>query len=298
MTNTAQLCRLGLFQDTEFAGDLEDSKSTSGGILCIFGSRTFIPTSWMCKKQTSVSRSSTESEVISLDVGFRMDGLLALDLWDVVIEVLHSSQNIQQSPRNRGEEVNHQPPRHRVTVRREKPSHFEAQLYIFEDNEAVIKMTIEGRSPTVRHMSQTHRVALDWLFDRINLDPKIQIKHVDTKKKQLADMLTKGNFTRDEWNYLLRLFNVMSFSMFCCSHFSPSDNFEILSKRQMLERKPGEERMDGKIEASEFGIEKNERKSFSHAGFGHLIQPRSHKHRENGRDLNKNAASSSQVASK
>ena len=48
----------GLFQDSDFAGDLEDSKSTSGGTLCIFGSHTFVPTSWMCKKQTSVSHSS------------------------------------------------------------------------------------------------------------------------------------------------------------------------------------------------------------------------------------------------
>ena len=48
---------------------------------------------WMCKKQTSVSRSSSESDIISLDAGLRMDGILALDLWDVVIEVLHSSNN-------------------------------------------------------------------------------------------------------------------------------------------------------------------------------------------------------------
>ena len=51
-------------------------------------------------------------------------------------------------------------------------SHQEALLYVFEDNEAVIKMIIKGRSPTMRHVSRTHRVALDWLFDRINLDPK------------------------------------------------------------------------------------------------------------------------------
>ena len=57
------------------------------------GSRTFLLISWMCKKQTSVSHNSTESEIISLDAGLRMDGLLALDLWDVVIEVLHSSKN-------------------------------------------------------------------------------------------------------------------------------------------------------------------------------------------------------------
>ena len=48
-------------------------------------------------------------------------------------------------------------------------------LYIFEDKEAVIKMIIKGRSPTMRHVSRTHKVVLDWLFDRINLDPKIQI---------------------------------------------------------------------------------------------------------------------------
>ena len=56
----------------------------------------------------------------------------------------------------------------------------ESQLNIFEDNEAVIKMIIKGRSPTMRHVSRTHRVALDWLFDRINLEPKIQVKYVDT----------------------------------------------------------------------------------------------------------------------
>ena len=36
-------------------------------------------------------------------------------------------------------------------------------------------------------------------------DSKIQIKYIDTKK-QLADILTKGNFTRDVWNHLLNLF--------------------------------------------------------------------------------------------
>ena len=100
-------------------------------------------------------------------------------------------------------------------------SHQEALLYVFQDNEAVIKVIIKGRSPTMRHVSRTHRVALDWLFDRINLDSKIQIKYVDTKN-QLADILTKGTFTRDEWNYLLCLFNI--------SHFSSTDCPEVMSK--------------------------------------------------------------------
>ena len=60
----------------------------------------------------------------------------------------------------------------------------ESLLSVFEDNEAVIKMIIKGRSP--RHVSRTHRVALAWLFDRINLDPKIQIKYIDTKTNSLT----------------------------------------------------------------------------------------------------------------
>ena len=85
--NTAKECRLGLFQDSDFAGDLEVSKSTSGGTLCVFGSRTFVPISWMCKKQTS-SFARFESEIISLDAALRLDGIPALDLWDLIVLVL------------------------------------------------------------------------------------------------------------------------------------------------------------------------------------------------------------------
>ena len=71
----------------------------------------------------------------------------------------------------------------------------------------------------MRHVSGTHSVALDWLFDGSNLEPKIQIKFVDTRN-QLADILTNGSCSRDEWNHLLRLFNITSFSTFSCSLFS------------------------------------------------------------------------------
>ena len=114
-------------------------------------------------------------------------------------------------------------------------SHQEALLYVFEDNEAVIKMITKRRSPTMRHVSRTYRVALDWLFDRINLDSKIQIKYIDTKN-QLADILTKGNFTRDEWNHLLCLFNVSHFSSTVCS--------DTMAKRSQQDS--GEERVTAK----------------------------------------------------
>ena len=87
-----------------------------------------------------------------------------------------------------------------------------ATLYVFEDNEAVIKMIIKDRSPTMRHVPRTHRVALDWLFERINQDPKIQIRKIETKHQQ-ADILTERNFTRDEWNSLVNLFNVKPFQL-------------------------------------------------------------------------------------
>ena len=69
--NTAKQCRLGLFQDSDFARDLEGSTSTSGGTLCVCGSHTFVPISWMCEGRASVSHSSTESEIISVDAGLR-----------------------------------------------------------------------------------------------------------------------------------------------------------------------------------------------------------------------------------
>ena len=108
-------------------------------------------------------------------------------------------------------------------------SQSESQLYIFEDSEAVIKMIIKGRSPTMRHVSRTHRVALDWLFDSFNLDSKIQIKYVDNKN-QLADRL--GSFRGDEWNHLLRLFNTWNLSMFSCSNvFLSNRKQSAMSKR-------------------------------------------------------------------
>ena len=149
VVHTARQCRLGLFQDSDFAGDFEDSKSTSGGILCIFGSHTFVPRSWMCKKQTSVSH--TEAELISLDAGLRNDGIPALDLWDLVIEVFHSPPNHinkskgQESQRNLSRNTTLQTKKQNPTKHvnldlnnvdhvstNVRSSRFGAMLYVFE----------------------------------------------------------------------------------------------------------------------------------------------------------------------
>ena len=86
----------------------------------------------------------------------------------------------------------------------------EALSYVFEDNETLIKMIMKGRSPAMRHVSRTHRVALEWLFE--------------------------GNFTRDEWNHLLSLFNISHFSSTACS--------AAMAKR--VQQNSGEERVRAK----------------------------------------------------
>ena len=59
----------GPFPDASLAADLRDSTSTSGGILFIFGNRTFVPISWICKNHTAVSHNRTEAEIFSFDCG-------------------------------------------------------------------------------------------------------------------------------------------------------------------------------------------------------------------------------------
>ena len=214
-------CTLAYFSDASFAGDLRDSKSTSGGILALFGPNTFVPISWLCKKQGAVSHSTSEAEVIALDAGARLEGLPALALWDIVIDVFSPAQakqrlcNISNKPNltvsnttiyDLFGSVDYVPPSLPIT-------YGSANLFLLEDNDAVIKMVVKQRSPQMRHVSRTHRVNLDWLFDRISNDPGCFLKFVGTKE-QLADIFTKGSFTAEAWNVLLGLCQVLPISQF------------------------------------------------------------------------------------
>ena len=120
----------------------------------------------MCKKQTSVSHSSTEAELISLDAGLRSDGIPALDLWDLIVAVLGKTNKnrFEQDDLLKNKREVRSPP-HTIHTRKQSqrvindldnvdfiPSnvqsfHLEALLYVFEDNEAVIKMIIKGKKP-------------------------------------------------------------------------------------------------------------------------------------------------------
>ena len=124
-----------------------------------------------------MSHSSTEAEVISLDAALRMEGLPSLLLWELIIEVYgdHSRDTLvsagkkQQQPRPRLRQpqdllfrqygdVDYVP----CTL---PMSSGLGRCIIFEDNDAVIKQCIKGRSPAMRHVARTHRVDLDWLWE-------------------------------------------------------------------------------------------------------------------------------------
>jgi hypothetical protein len=199
-----QDCILVMFADAGFAGCLASSKSTSGGILCLVGKRTFVPLTWICKKQTAISHSSAEAEVIALDAAVRMEGIPCLTLWSTILKVFTGKGTNEASASK--------PPSHAknptsmetdmlssidyVTPNIDT-NHPKARLMIMEDNDGVIKMCIKGRSPNMRHVGRTHRVDLDWLFERIREDPGISIQYINTKG-QIADIFTKGQFTADQ----------------------------------------------------------------------------------------------------
>ena len=88
-----------------------------------------------------------------------------------------------------------------------------------EEATVYVKETIQQLTSQLQEMQEQlismkdlgeFELRLIWLFDQINLDPKK--KKAFDLKNQPADILTKGNFTRDEWNHFLCLFNISHFS--------------------------------------------------------------------------------------
>ena len=186
---------------------LKTQISTSRGVLCIFGSHTFVPISWTCKKtdfsSTQFYRSWNHFSRCRFTHGqysrFHSPGF---GDWSIPFRTEQHRWTQERATENPPAMVksnmhNTVPTKHTKVIPTNidhTPSNTKnsdsSAMYVFEDNEAVIKMIIKGRSPTMRHVSKTHRVAMDWLFDIIYLDNQIQIRYIDTKHT-LADILTQ-----------------------------------------------------------------------------------------------------------
>ena len=78
-------CKLWLFADADHAGE-HDSKSTSGCFQALVGPNTYFPLTAYSKKQTSISISSTESEVACANLALRTVGLPSSALWSVLLK--------------------------------------------------------------------------------------------------------------------------------------------------------------------------------------------------------------------
>ena len=85
-----------------------------------------------------------------------------------------------------------------------------AVFVLLEDNDPVIQICIKGRNPTLRHVPRVHRVNTDACYERIRDDPGVFLRYWPTKY-QLADILTKGSFTKMEWDRLVDLLQIRPF---------------------------------------------------------------------------------------
>ena len=103
---------------------------------------------------------------------------------------------------------------------------------------------IKCRSPNLRHVSRTHRVHLQWLFERNKLDSSISLRYVCTAE-QVADMKTKCAFATIQWRSLMRLFGIhppsnlnvhRSHSESSCSAVSPRKLFRDVERPQLSAR--------------------------------------------------------------
>ena len=84
-------CKLALFCDADFAGDKSDSRSTSGVFLAAVGISTFVPIIAISKKQSCVSTSTCESEVVAMSLGVK-EALPVLNLWEAVEHLFRGGQ--------------------------------------------------------------------------------------------------------------------------------------------------------------------------------------------------------------
>jgi hypothetical protein len=143
--------KVSLYVDADFAGDQKDSKSTNGTFHCIESPYSFGPLSGQSKKQTCVSHSTPEAEVVAADHGIRTEGLPSLDLLQLILKRDFGSQG-RGTISLAGDKAG-------------KPSGPAEKLglNVYEDNSTALHVMKIGKSPALRHIHRTHRVSIAWL---------------------------------------------------------------------------------------------------------------------------------------
>jgi hypothetical protein len=159
-----------LFTDADFAGCNDTERSTSGVHLDIPGEKTKFPILGISKKQSAVSHSTPEAEIVAAAFGLRTEGIPVLDLL----------KSISGQP---------------------------VVLRFFEDNQAMIRVCESGRNPTMRHLGRAHGVSVAWLSERIQ-QPDIRLAYCQTID-MVADIYTKAFADASKWTHACQLAGIV-----------------------------------------------------------------------------------------
>ncbi len=163
---------LRLSADADLAGDPRTQRSTTGVISEVVGPSSKAALSATSRRQTAVSHSTCESEMVAADEALRAHGLPAQALWDQLLG---------------------------------RPAVIEFR----EDNDAVVKVCRSGGSMKLMHMNRTHRIDAAFVADCFGEGRNIKLRYTKTDD-QAADICTKRFEDSNKWLHLLYLVNIVT----------------------------------------------------------------------------------------
>ena len=142
--NPLERLTLRLYTDADLAGCKLTKKSTTGVLLVLVGPNTWFPLQAVSTKQTAVSHSSTESELVAADHGLRKEGFPMLD----ILDLLADGQKIP----------------------------FEQ----YGDNQSTVHIIRTGVNNTMRHFHRQHGIDLEFLHSNAEAGT-MKLGHVTTE---------------------------------------------------------------------------------------------------------------------
>ena len=181
----AENVHLHLYSDADFGGCNDTNKSTTGVYIAAEGSHTRWPISGLSKKQSCVSHSTPEAELVAGAFALRQEGIPVQMFFDATVGMLSSSTNGGALEDRK-------------------------TLYFHADNTAMITCCKSGKNQTMRHMGRTHGISLQWMHDEIRKG-YCELRYIDTAK-MAADVFTKffPQAKANVWTEVRKLVNVLS----------------------------------------------------------------------------------------
>ena len=283
-------CKLWLFCDADWAGE-HDSKSTSGCALFLVGPNTYYPLNAFSKKQTSITMSSTESEVISANHGVRAQGLPSLSLWTFLWKEVCIAKDGKVSstkpfaPRDDTIIARIDPELNEIRYGECRPDgktvsdinglnvalSNKFQVQFMEDNQATITIILKGDSEKMRHTDRTQNISFGWLKQQFERG-FFNMVNVATLE-QVADIFTKPFAEKGKWHHALKLINHLDVPKPPWLNKKGKDsNAHIVAKPQVLAALAGRP-------VHELASQLRRDKDFSHSALNSVIEalPKSNK---------------------